>query len=154
MAVTPIVQDAIVLRRAFTGALEAGASFTVAPKVSGRVETIAVDLADPVRRGQVVAQLDDAEYEQDVAQAQADLAVAEANLEEARSLAAIARREVGMVTQRLLDRVDQIRIDPQGRRHGARSLAREQGKRDDERKGANKTANLTVHIKGGRGGAT
>jgi len=94
VAVAPIVQDGIVLRRTFTGALEAHASFTVAPKVAGRVETIAVDIADPVRRGQVVAQLDDAEYEQDVARAQADLAVAEANLEEAGSLAAIARREV------------------------------------------------------------
>lgn len=81
-------------RRVFSGTLEATADFVVAPKIGGRIEMMTVDLADPIKRGQVVAELDDGEYVQAVAQAEADLAVAEANLAEARSAAEIARREL------------------------------------------------------------
>ncbi len=81
-------------RRQFTGTLNAFEEFVVAPKVSGRIEEITVDLADTVTRGQVVARLDNAEYIQALNQAEADLAVAEANLAEAESLLAIAEREL------------------------------------------------------------
>lgn len=73
----------------------------VAPKVSGRIEQLDVDLADTVSRGQLVATLDNAEYVQALRQAQADLAVAKANLAEAGSLLTIAERE--------LQRVDKLR---------------------------------------------
>ncbi len=91
--VAPVRHGPIELRRMFSGALEATAQFVVAPKVGGRVERLAVDLADPVDRGQVVAQLDDDEYVQAVAQARADLAVANANLSEAKNALEIANRE-------------------------------------------------------------
>ena len=52
-----------------------------------------MNIADRVRRGQVVAELDNDEYVQAVAQAQADLAVARANLSEAGSALDSARRE-------------------------------------------------------------
>lgn len=90
--VAPIEHGPIELRRTFIGALEAPAEFVVAPKVGGRVERLAVDLADPVTRGQVVAWLDDDEFVQAVTQAEADLAVAKANLAEATSALAIAKR--------------------------------------------------------------
>jgi multidrug efflux pump subunit AcrA (membrane-fusion protein) len=83
----------IALRRTFSGELEAQAEFVVAPKVSGRVEHVMVNIADTVKRGQVVAELDNDEYVQAVAQAQADLEVARANLSEARSALEIANRE-------------------------------------------------------------
>ncbi|MGA6926926.1 MAG: efflux RND transporter periplasmic adaptor subunit [Desulfosarcina sp.] len=83
----------IALHRTFSGELEARTEFVVAPKVSGRVERIFVDIADRVRRGQVVAELDNDEYIQIVAQAQADLEVARANLSEAGSALEIANRE-------------------------------------------------------------
>ena len=83
----------IVLRRTFSGELEALAEFVVAPKVSGRVERVFVNIADTVKRGQVVAELDNDEYVQAVAQAQADLVVARANLSEAKSALEIANRE-------------------------------------------------------------
>jgi RND family efflux transporter MFP subunit len=92
-----IERGAIELRRTFSGALEAQAKFVVAPKVSGRVERMAVDFADTVRRGQVVAELDNDEYVQAVAQAKADLEVARANLAEARSALAIANRDLERV---------------------------------------------------------
>ncbi len=83
----------IALKREFSGELEALAEFVVAPKVSGRVERMLVDIADIVKRGQVVAKLDNDEYIQAVAQAKADLLVAKAHLAEAKSVLEIADRE-------------------------------------------------------------
>ena len=91
--VVEIQHGPIALQRTFSGELEALAEFVVAPKVSGRVERMIVNIADRVRRGQVVAELDNDEYVQAVAQAQADLAVARANLSEAGSALDSARRE-------------------------------------------------------------
>ena len=88
-----IQRGSIVLRRTFSGELEALAEFVVAPKVSGRVERMIVNIADTVKRGQVVAELDNDEYVQAVAQAKADLAISRAKLFEARSALEIANRE-------------------------------------------------------------
>ena len=99
--VAAIERGAIENRRTFTGTIDAKAEFVVAPKISGRVEKLDVDLADTVTRGQLVAKLDDDEYVQSVAQAEADYAVARANLVEAESLLTIARRE--------LERVEKLR---------------------------------------------
>ncbi|HDQ41675.1 MAG TPA: efflux RND transporter periplasmic adaptor subunit [Desulfonatronum sp.] len=79
--------------RTFSGSLTPKAQFIVAPKISGRLERISVDVGDPVRRNQVVARLDDAEYFEQVEQAKAELAVARANVEEARSDLDIAEKE-------------------------------------------------------------
>jgi RND family efflux transporter MFP subunit len=87
----------IELRRTFSGTLEAMAKFVVAPKVSGRVVRLWVDIADSVERGQMVAELDDDEYVQAVNQARADLAVARANLSKAEKALEIADRELSRV---------------------------------------------------------
>jgi len=91
--VAQIQRGPIVSQRIFSGELEARAEFVVAPKVSGRVEHVLVNIADTVKRGQIVAELDNDEYVQTVAQAQADLEVARANLSEAGSALEIANRE-------------------------------------------------------------
>jgi RND family efflux transporter MFP subunit len=91
--VTSIQRGPISLRRTFNGTLEAKAEFEVAPKVGGRVERLTVNLADTVENGQIVAELDNDEYVQAVAQAQADLAVAKANLVEAETALKITKRE-------------------------------------------------------------
>ena len=91
--VAQIQHGPIALQRTFSGELEALAEFVVAPKVSGRVERVIVNIADTVKRGQVVAELDNDEYVQAVAQAQADLEVARANLSKAKSDLIIANRE-------------------------------------------------------------
>jgi len=91
--VAQIQRGPIALQRTFSGELEALAEFVVAPKVSGRVERVIVNIADTVKRGQVVAELDNDEYVQAVAQAQADLEVARAKLSEAKSALEIASRE-------------------------------------------------------------
>lgn len=93
VAVAPIQHGPIAMRRTFSGELEATSEFVAAPKVSGRVERMLVNIADGVERGQVVAELDNDEYVQAVAQAQADLEVARANQSEAESAYEIAKRE-------------------------------------------------------------
>jgi RND family efflux transporter MFP subunit len=91
--VAPVQRGPIALQRTFSGELEAQAEFVAAPKVTGRVERVMVNIADTVTRNQVVAELDDEEYVQAVAQAQSDLAVTEANLSQAKSALEIAIRE-------------------------------------------------------------
>jgi RND family efflux transporter MFP subunit len=101
--VAQIQRGPIASQRTFSGELEALAEFVVAPKVSGRVERVIVDIADTVKRGQVVAELDNDEYVQAVAQAEADLLVARANLSEAKSSLEIAKRQFKR-TESLLER--------------------------------------------------
>jgi len=103
--VAPITHGSIELQRSFSGTLEARSEFVVAPKVSGRVEKLNVDLADMVVRDQVVAELDDAEYVQAVASAEANLALEKANHDEAHSLLDIANRELERL-QRMRERGD------------------------------------------------
>jgi len=91
--VRAVERGPIELRRTFSGALEARAEFVVAPKVGGRVNRLLVNIADPVRRGQVVGELDNDEYVQELAQAQAELAVTKANLAQSRGAYEVARRD-------------------------------------------------------------
>ena len=95
--VAPITIGPMERRRTFSGTLEPRAQMVVAPKVSGRIERLAVDIGDTVTRGQVVAELDNDEYVQAVAQAEAELAVARANRTAARSALEIADRELNRV---------------------------------------------------------
>ncbi|MDA1093785.1 MAG: efflux RND transporter periplasmic adaptor subunit [Acidobacteria bacterium] len=52
----------------------------VAPKTGGRLTSVSVQLGDRVRRGQVLAKIEDREILQQVAQAEASLAVAKATI--------------------------------------------------------------------------
>lgn len=92
-----VTRGPMTLTRTFSGTLEARDRFVAAPKISGRVKRLAVDISDHVKKGQVVCELDNDEYVQDVAQANADLAVARANLAEAENALVIANRELDRV---------------------------------------------------------
>lgn len=96
--IAPIISTTITQRRTFSGALEPSAEFIVAPKISGRIKSIKVDLADIVTRGELVCELDSDEYLQAVTQAEADLAVASANLTSAENDLATAERDLLRVT--------------------------------------------------------
>ena len=74
--------------RTFSGTLDASEKFIVAPKVSGRVELLAVDIGDRVRQGQQVVRLDHDEFKQ---------AVTLANESQARSNLDIAARELARI---------------------------------------------------------
>jgi HlyD family secretion protein len=62
------------------GTLAANEEATLATKVAGRLATMDVDLASPVKQGQQVAQIETADYELGVQQAQAALGQARAQL--------------------------------------------------------------------------
>lgn len=98
--VAPVERGEIAERRVFTGTLRPAAHFELASRVGGRLLELLVDLGDVVRRGQVVARLDDDEYRLEVVRAEAELAVAAAGLNEAESDLAISGRELERI-QRL-----------------------------------------------------
>lgn len=88
----PIETGAIRALRTFSGALEARSDFIVSPKIGGRLEAMLVDIGDAVDRGAVVARIDDAEYQQNLAQMEAELLVVRATFAEAESALEIAKR--------------------------------------------------------------
>lgn len=79
--------------RLFTGTLLPKSYFVLAPKIAGRLEKLLVNIGDRVKRGQLIAVLDDEEYAQQVEQARAELEVAKANVEECCSTLDMAQRE-------------------------------------------------------------
>ncbi|MBN1270799.1 MAG: efflux RND transporter periplasmic adaptor subunit [Candidatus Aminicenantes bacterium] len=83
----------------FMGSLIPKSQFTVAPKISGRLEKLLVNIGDRVEQDQLIAVLDDEEYSQQVRQAEADLLVTEANLEESLSSWDMAKRELERVEE-------------------------------------------------------
>jgi len=77
----------------FTGSLVGKSRLTIAPRVGGRLEKLLVDVGDPVRRGDLVAQVDDEEFAQQVERAKAELAVARASVQECAANLNAVRRE-------------------------------------------------------------
>lgn len=96
--VAAVEHGRIIDRRTFSGALAPRAEFIVAPKVSGRIETLQVDIGDDVAPGAVVATLDDDEFQQAVAEAQAELEVARAQVVAAKSALDVARSTFDRIT--------------------------------------------------------
>jgi RND family efflux transporter MFP subunit len=92
--IAPIEKGTIRDTAQFSGTLIPKSQFTVAPKISGRLNQLLVDIGDPVRRDELVAVLEDEEYQQQVIQAEADLRVARANLEEAKSSLEMAKKDL------------------------------------------------------------
>ena len=91
--IVPVERGAIRDIGTFSGTLIPKSYFTVVPKISGRIKELFVDIGDRLTRGQLVALLEDEEYQQQVIQAEADLGVAKANLEEAASAQELAKKE-------------------------------------------------------------
>ncbi len=74
----------------FTGTLMPETHYYIAPKISGRLKKLHMNIGDRVKPNQLVAELDNQEYAQEVLQADAALAVAEANVKEANSSLTVA----------------------------------------------------------------
>ncbi len=68
-----------------TGTLEARVKTTISPRIQERLAEVLVDQGDPVKSGQLLARLDDAETSQQVAIAEAALASARATVERVKS---------------------------------------------------------------------
>ena len=68
----------------FSGSLKPRSGYSVAPKVSGRLVKLLVNLGDKVSNGQLLAVLDDDIYQQSLEQAQTELTLAQAQVEQTR----------------------------------------------------------------------
>jgi RND family efflux transporter MFP subunit len=91
--VTPVVRRDMRDVAEFTGTLLPESLFVVAPKVSGRLEKLMVNIGEPVRNGDLIAVLDSDEYSQQVAQARAELEVSRAGLADSHSTLEVSARE-------------------------------------------------------------
>jgi RND family efflux transporter MFP subunit len=80
--------------RQLTGTVYPYYQYIVAPKVSGRVININKRIGDWVRAGEVVARIDDAEYQQAVREAEANLKIAKAALLEVESQLELSKQEL------------------------------------------------------------
>jgi RND family efflux transporter MFP subunit len=79
--------------KTLTGTIYPKYRYIIAPKVTGRIIAIYKRIGDWVKAGELVARLDDAEYEQGVIEAKANLKIAEASLMESRTQLELARQE-------------------------------------------------------------
>jgi len=79
--------------RQFSGTVFPLYQYIVAPKVSGRIIVINKRIGDWVKNGEMIARIDDAEYQQSVIEAEANLKIAEASLTESRVQFNLARQE-------------------------------------------------------------
>jgi len=97
----PVAVEVVPVRKAairdvgrFTGSVLARSQFHVAAKIGGRLEKLMVNIGDTVGNGQLIAQLDSAEYVQQEKQAEAELEVAKANVEQALSNLDVTRKKL------------------------------------------------------------
>ena len=77
----------------FSGTLEARSQFVLSTKIAGRLKSIFVDAGDEVKKGELVALLEEEDYRYPYEQAVADLEAARANLEDALGALETAKRE-------------------------------------------------------------
>jgi len=96
--VQPVRKDTIHDIGVFTGSLVPQSQFVVAPKATGWLKKLSVDIGDRVGRNDVIAVLDDEQFTRQVEQAGAELQVAKANAENGASALDLARREFERIT--------------------------------------------------------
>jgi RND family efflux transporter MFP subunit len=83
--------------REFTGTVYPIYKYIISPKVSGRVVTITKRIGDWVKKGEIIARVDDAEYQQAALEAQANLRISKASLTESESQLELARQDLERV---------------------------------------------------------
>ncbi|MDX9982091.1 MAG: biotin/lipoyl-binding protein, partial [Lentisphaeria bacterium] len=95
VVVEPVRRETIRDVRLFTGTLRPDSEFDLAPKIAGRLKTLTVRLGEPVKHGQLIAELDAEEHARRLEEAQAALEVARANAEKVRLDAELEDQELG-----------------------------------------------------------
>ncbi len=99
----------------FTGSLRPASQFIVTSKVSGRLKRLFVEMGGPVKRGQMIAEIEDDEYTHKLKEARAEVDVARAELEKAEKALKLAAknherarlmRQKNIISQAELDEMD------------------------------------------------
>lgn len=126
VVVQPVSKASIRDVRMFTGNVIPRAQFIAAPKVAGRLEKLLVNIGQKVRNGDLIAMLDNMEYDQQVEQARAELDVANANAVDAQSALDIATRDFERVKELRKQLVaSEAEMDQAGARYRASLAKRE-----------------------------
>ena len=81
----------------FTGSIYPAYQYIIAPKISGRLEKITKRIGDFVNENEIIAIIDDSEYQQELLEAKANLTIAQVNLAEANSQLEFADIELSRV---------------------------------------------------------
>jgi HlyD family secretion protein len=87
-----VTKGEIVMSVTATGTVNAVTTVLVGTQVSGTIKNISVDFNSPVKKGQIIAQIDPSTFQAQVQQARANLLAAEANLEKAGATLVDAKR--------------------------------------------------------------
>jgi HlyD family secretion protein len=90
-----VVKGEIEMTVTATGTVNAVTTVLVGTQVSGTIRNIYVDFNSPVKKGQIIAQIDPAIFQAQVEQARANLLAAKANLEKAEATLVDAERTMG-----------------------------------------------------------
>ncbi|MCL4491074.1 MAG: efflux RND transporter periplasmic adaptor subunit [Nitrospirae bacterium] len=90
-----VTRGTIVSAVTATGTVNAVTTVLVGTQVSGTIKSIYVDFNSPVKKGQLIAQIDPATFEAQVAQARANLFSAKANLDKAEATQVDTKRTMG-----------------------------------------------------------
>lgn len=89
----------------FTGSIKAEERYDASPKISGIIRSVNFNVGDRVKRGEVLAVLDDDEYRLIVEQEEASLRVAQANANDAEKQLTIIRRDFERIDNLWRERV-------------------------------------------------
>ncbi|HUJ27396.1 MAG TPA: efflux RND transporter periplasmic adaptor subunit [Myxococcales bacterium] len=89
----PVTEGPLQARVTANGTLSALVTVQVGTQVSGRIQTLNVDFNSPVKKGQIIAQIDPLLFRAAVEQARANYAAANGNLVKARAQAVDAHRQ-------------------------------------------------------------
>lgn len=116
----PVRRESIRDVRTFTGNVIPKAQFIAASKVAGRLDRLFVNIGQRVKNGDLVAVLDNMEYDQQVKQARAELEVANANAIDASNVLDVATREFDRVKELRKQQVaSEAELDQAGARYRA-----------------------------------
>lgn len=99
--VATVVQGSIREQLSLVGSLKPKEQVEVAPKITGKVQRVLVDVGDAVQEGQLIAELEGAELAQQVLRAEATLAVTQATLAQRQAELENARAEENRAAQLL-----------------------------------------------------
>jgi HlyD family secretion protein len=102
VTVAEVTEDSVAPALFGIGTVEARRSYLIGPTAAGRVLRVAVDVGEPVKAGQLLAEMDPVDLDQRVASLEASIARAAstAAAAEAQRRDALARREVAAINAR------------------------------------------------------
>lgn len=114
----PVERGEIVQRVLATGTVNPVTLVLVGSQVSGTISNLYADFNSPVKRGQVVAQIDPAPFQAQVDKARADYRTAQAEVDKAKAEVEVARLMLSrMKAVRERDLVSQAEVDDAQARH-------------------------------------